>query len=285
MLSMAVLDESKGSRSSVLHEGTELSLYDEEAHERLLEEEDFWRRAESLQADDEPWEELRDRHVENGDYDQIGFSHPDRATYGGIGHLSACDPTGTSLVSKEAEMMEEEEEEEEEERGPRLHSLSRGRGSLCARPGCRPHRLGKGIRSRPPARRRGQRRRAPRQAKPRAGRPRGAAGALLAREINLLPAGWTRTARPAPLPGLRSSAGPLARSPPKHRPSLTQHFARRPVDGRLGHATLGHWSPGPIQGGGPDPPLGWDGESRRLHGVSCTCLVAPGGLAAQGLAG
>ena len=116
MLSKAVLDESKGSRSSVLHEGTELSLYDEEAHERLLEEEDFWRRAESLQADDEPWEELRDQHVENGDCDQVGFSHPDRATYGGIDHLSACDPTGTSLVSREAVTTDEEEEEEEVER-------------------------------------------------------------------------------------------------------------------------------------------------------------------------
>ena len=50
------------------------------------------------------------QHVENDDYDQVGFSNPDCATYGEIGHLSACDPTGTSLVSKEAEMMEEEEE-------------------------------------------------------------------------------------------------------------------------------------------------------------------------------
>ena len=118
MLSMAVLDvldESKGSKSSVLHEGTELPL-GEEAHERLLEEKGFWRRAESMQADDEPWEELRDRHVENDDCDQVGFCNPDRATYGGIGHLSACDPTGTSLVSREAVTTDEEEEEEEVER-------------------------------------------------------------------------------------------------------------------------------------------------------------------------
>ena len=118
MISMAVLDvldESKGSKSSVLHEGTELPL-GEEAHERLLEEKGFWRRAESMQADDEPWEELRDQHVENGDCDQVGFSHPDRAAYGGIGHLCACDPTGTTLVSREAVTTDEEEEETEEER-------------------------------------------------------------------------------------------------------------------------------------------------------------------------
>ena len=50
MLSMAVLHECERSKTPVLHEETELSLYDEEALERLLEEEDFWRRAESLQA-------------------------------------------------------------------------------------------------------------------------------------------------------------------------------------------------------------------------------------------